>query len=542
MKLNSSFLLFFLLVVSVISEAQSADYIFINGKIFTSNEKRPFVSAVSIKGNKLSAAGNDLDIQKQAGDKTIIINLKGRTVVPGFNDAHFHSEPYSIGYTIASPQDGTWLSWQQLQDSIKVAVQHIPKGTFIYAEMGEEAGTDTSITRFVLDQLAPDHPLYLHAYWGHVAYFNSAALKALKLSETEADPKGGFFGRVPGTNRLNGRSYESAVVMLAARRPSDEKQFTDMLRDLGNQAAYLGLTTIQNMCNNNPPEEFIAAMRKQPLPIRFRLIRWAEMKPNGAINIPAKNVSKVVEGLPLVSVSGTKWVLDGTPIERLASTTTGYNDRKEWHGQFDFTKGEIRKIISELRSRNDQPLFHVVGDSTINFVLGALSKNTALWSKRSVRFEHSDELMPDKYLLAKRLSITVVQNPTHFSIVSLLRQRYDEHLLQNAMSMKSLLRAGIPIAIGSDGPLNPFLNIMFACMHPFRPSEALTVEEAVIAYTRGSASAEMQMNKGMLVPGQLADLVVLSHDIFTAPLQQLPATHSLLTMVDGKIIYQEGIK
>jgi predicted amidohydrolase YtcJ len=112
-------------------------------------------------------------------------------------------------------------------------------------------------------------------------------------------------------------------------------------------------------------------------------------------------------------------------------------------------------------------------------------------------------------------------------------------LLQNAEAMKSLLQAGIPVALGSDGPLNPYLNIMFACMHPFRPAEALTVEQAVIAYTKTSAYAEMQDDKGVLAPGQLADLVVLSQDIFTVPLQQLPTTSSMLTMVDGKIIYNK---
>jgi predicted amidohydrolase YtcJ len=80
---------------------------------------------------------------------------------------------------------------------------------------------------------------------------------------------------------------------------------------------------------------------------------------------------------------------------------------------------------------------------------------------------------------------------------------------------------------------------MFACMHPFRPAEALTVEQAVIAYTKTSAYAEMRDDKGMLAPGQLADLVVLSHDIFTMPLQQLPATFSVMTMVDGKIVYNK---
>ena len=131
----------------------------------------------------------------------------------------------------------------------------------------------------------------------------------------------------------------------------------------------------------------------------------------------------------------------------------------------------------------------------------------------------------------------VVQNPTHFTVVDVWHQRFDAKLLEEVQPLRSILRAGIPVAIGSDGPLNPYLNLMFACLHPFHPNEALTREEAVIAYTKTSAYAEFKDDKGMLAPGQLADVVVLSDDIFTIPLQQLPATHSVLTMVDGKIVY-----
>jgi predicted amidohydrolase YtcJ len=119
-----------------------------------------------------------------------------------------------------------------------------------------------------------------------------------------------------------------------------------------------------------------------------------------------------------------------------------------------------------------------------------------------------------------------------------MRARWNMQLLQRGMTPKSLIRAGIPVALGSDGPLNPYLNIMFACIHPVHPSEAIAREEAVIAYTRTAALAEgLQYVKGKLRPGKLADLTVLSQDIFTILLDALPATYSVLTMVNGKIVH-----
>jgi len=118
----------------------------------------------------------------------------------------------------------------------------------------------------------------------------------------------------------------------------------------------------------------------------------------------------------------------------------------------------------------------------------------------------------------------------------------DSKQLDNAQPLRSLLAAEIPVALGSDGPLNPFLNIMFATTHPDQPSEAITREQAVIAYTRTSAYAEFaEKDKGTLEPGKLADLAVLSQDIFQVATEELPKTESILTLVGGKIVYDGHI-
>jgi predicted amidohydrolase YtcJ len=158
-----------------------------------------------------------------------------------------------------------------------------------------------------------------------------------------------------------------------------------------------------------------------------------------------------------------------------------------------------------------------------------------LWEGKRLRFEHGDGLFPDLLPLVKALGIVVVQNPAHFS-------GFGEGGEKLSQPLHSLLEAGIPIALGSDGPVNPYLNIMLAVIHSNHHAEALSREQALIAYTRGSAYAEFEeQNLGTLGPGKLADLAVLSQDIFSVSLDELPKTRSLLTLVGGRTVYDAGL-
>ena len=138
------------------------------------------------------------------------------------------------------------------------------------------------------------------------------------------------------------------------------------------------------------------------------------------------------------------------------------------------------------------------------------------------------------------MGIVIVQNPMHLGLPQVMAARWNNRS-PYLQAMRSLIDNNIPLAFGSDGPHNPFLNIMLAAIHPDNPAEAIKVEEAVIAYTLGSAYAEFKENeKGTLTVGKLADLSVLSQDIFSIPIQQLPATSSLMTIIDGKIVFENA--
>ena len=178
-----------------------------------------------------------------------------------------------------------------------------------------------------------------------------------------------------------------------------------------------------------------------------------------------------------------------------------------------------------------------MGDETTDAIFDALEARGSgvEWIARRLRIEHGDGVVRDLIPRAKQLGVVIVQNPSHFTWPEMMRARLGPHM----QPLRSLLDAGIPVALGSDGPLNPFLNLMFATLHPYAPTQAITREEAVRAYTHGSAFAEFaEHDKRSLGAGKLADLTVLSQHIFTVAPQEVPQTHSVLTIVGGEIVHE----
>ena len=205
-----------------------------------------------------------------------------------------------------------------------------------------------------------------------------------------------------------------------------------------------------------------------------------------------------------------------------------------------FPESEMKSMLRESLENNDPLLLHVSGYRSGAAMLDAMESmgGAKVWNGKRVRFEHGDGLFPDLIPRVKEMGIVVVQNPSHLNSGAILG---GGNVFQEAQPVHSLLAAGIPVALGSDGPTNPYLNIMFAVTHEDHPAEGITREQAVVAYTLTSAYAEFaEKDKGSLEPGKLADLAVLSQDIFTVPLPELPKTESVLTMVGGKSIYDAG--
>jgi predicted amidohydrolase YtcJ len=514
--------------------------ILFNGKIFTA-EQQQFIQALAIQGDRIAAVGDSDRIRKMAGPLTKLIDLRGRVVIPGLNDAHNHmrirpANWVDLQFTDSLPKGS------ELLRAIREAVHKYPPGTFLAATIGTAVFRDTTVDRVRLDGAAPSHPVILTTFTGHAAILNSAALTKLGISENEADPLGGRYERT-SDGKLTGVLREYATVRLSRRigdLTSDKDAIAELRATLADSAER-GITTLQIMSEKMAPGRYVDLSKQVPNLIRLRIMRMPMTSTNGRDNSEGQSIPR--NPSPLITVSGTKWLLDGVPVEG-TFTPRSAKPGLQFFGdlQMSLPPRELYAMLRETDQSGDQLLVHVTGYAAAAAMLEAMQNSGGVqeWAPRRVRFEHGDALFPDLIPRVKRLGVIVVEQGTHLDMTEIAPELMPSIRAEKSQPMRSLLAAGIPLVLSSDedGSSNPFLEIMLATKHPNHPSEAISREEAVIAYTRTAAYAEFaEKEKGSLASGKLADLAVLSQDIFTVPSGDLPETVSILTIVGGKMIY-----
>lgn len=515
---------------------QRPDLVLVNGRIFTGVPGQPWAEALAITGERLSAVGGDEAMRASAGPSTRLIDLRGRIVIPGLNDAHTHPGAAPRRETLGGPSAAVHdPTFAEILERLKSAVARAPNQVWLDGEIGTAVLDDPQATRFALDAVTPDHPVVLSSWTGHGTLLNTAALRRLGVRDDEPDPPGGFYGRMPGTTTLSGVAHEYAEYRLR-RRIQEEATDADHRAEFerfAKEAAGLGITTVQAMMTALPVERAARLVAPGGFPVHLRVIDFPLVATPSA-----RPAALAGDRLP---PPGTKLILDGTPVERLMWLREPYADRAT-RGQANFTPGELDAFLERARDAGMQPMVHAVGDAAIDAVLDALDRTGGqTWQALRPRIEHGDLLRPDHHERARRVGAVVVQNPSHFMLHDVMRARLGDDPGRRPTAVRSIVAAGIPLAIGSDGPLNPFLNLLFAVTNANNPSEALTLEQALAAYTSGSAFAEHQEgDKGTLEVGKLADVAVLSQDIFKVPAAALPATTSVLTIVGGRIVHEQA--
>jgi predicted amidohydrolase YtcJ len=506
--------------------AQSPDLILTNGKIFTADVGRLYVQALAIKGNVITAIGTNAEIEKLAVAKTNRIDLKGKTVVPGFNSAHEHlgfHAPVGLQYTLPElTVDGPTKA--AILDSITQLVKKARPNQWIQGPIGITVLYDTTV-RNALDRIAPYNPVMLQVWTGHGMILNKKGLEMSGLSDLSTDPVGGWYDRVESSNKICAVHENAQAPAWGMWAVSEPENLIKGLRDYAQQQIAAGITSVQVMGSNINGPHVYRIFKEANLPYRVRVIAWPRSTSKGRQLSEWK--IKNMNPSPWVKISGIKYMIDGTPLEGNALMKKPYPNKPDWYGKLSIPTDTLRKILLETLNGGPQLMMHIVGDSSFTVVLSLMKEmaNNSQWSRKRVRMEHNGGgiLSAEQIKSLKELGVLMMHTPKYGS---------------EAM-LRSLLEMGVSLGISPDGTTNPFLDILRITTAMSNPNENITREQAVIAFTKTNSYAEFEENrKGTLTPGKLADLAILSQDIFLVPSEQLAATYSEITMVDGKIVYR----
>ncbi|MGH7789645.1 MAG: amidohydrolase [Candidatus Binatia bacterium] len=517
---------------------RGADMLLCNGKVFTANPDQPSADAVAIQAGVITAVGSADVLRGLADAHTEILDLGGRTVIPGFNDAHVHVLPFFPFPTFFVGLDP---SLDEATAALAPLAAAAPEGGTIGGSIGATVLDDPTATRFLLDGIAPQNPVVMQGFTGHGMLFNTALMDRLGVAADQPDPPGGFFVRDPDTGIISGVAHEYAQFIMERQYIAQQSEAAAIAvyRIMDQVFASQGITSVQLMAGQ-PTLQLARLLAAADPKLRWRIIRMP--MPTDA-DWPLDDVDgHEAFSHPHVMISGLKYFLDGTPIERLAALRIPYADRPESSGHLNFSAADIEQMLRSAIDADQQPMFHAVGDRAIETLLTAMEAVAppATWQRLRPRVEHGDVLPPDLFERARAVGLVVVQNPIHFTLTDEFGLRFDAERLAQNQPMQTLLREGIPLALGSDSPATPLDDIQLAIAHPANPAEGLTREQALLAHTSGAAYAEhAEQYKGRLAPCMLADITVLSLDILTVPLAEVPNAKPLLTMVGGEIVYRD---
>jgi predicted amidohydrolase YtcJ len=303
------------------AEAAPSRTIFHGGTVFTSNPGALWAQAIAVEDGRVIAVGSNAAVLARANHHTRVIDLGGRVVIPGLNDAHVHVVVPQGAYLNAPtfvPGPGPGLA--EIEGILAGGASATPPGTWLFAFFGSAIFDDDQANRFALDTVSPDHPVVLFGWTGHGMLLNSKAMEMLGISETEPDPHGGHFVRVPGSNVITGEAHEYAEFGIRRRLLGllSDADIVDQYRVFADQAARLGYTSLQDMAIGLTQERTLRVLGAAKLPLRVRSICFP-LTPGEDCEVTCEPNEK--KGA-LVRASGTKWITDGTPIERLAFVET----------------------------------------------------------------------------------------------------------------------------------------------------------------------------------------------------------------------------
>ncbi len=546
------------------SSKPKPDVIFVHGNIYTGIPASSAFSsvvryeAIAVRGDRILAIGKNADVAALKGAQTQVIDLGGHFVVPGFNDAHLHLD--SAGATKLSVDLTGVKSLDELRTRVQHKVDSARAGAWILGAGWDETLWPVKVTpmRWDLDEVSNGHPVFLQRIDGHIAVANTQALQLASITLASRDPQGGHIDRNEA-GEPTGILRETA--QLAVRevipKPTHDQRREGLQLALADLAEH-GVTSAQDFSPGWENFQIYEELEKESK-LTARICEWLPF------DEPVEDLSRERDSHPqsdlMLHTGMLKGFMDGSLGSHTAAMLEPYTDDPKNSGLPRYDADKLNEMTSERVLAGFQIGFHAIGDKGVQMALDAFAgaqkaakdahaKGANGGDDYRLRIEHAQITSPAQIAQFKQLKIIASMQPNHLlTDMRWAQDRLGPKRAATSYAWLAFLNKGVPLAFGTDypvEPVTPFRGLYAAVTresedgrHEYFPGQRLTIDQAIAAYTAGSAFAEFQeKNKGTLAPGMLADFAVLDRDLTAIPPDKILATKVLRTVIGGRTVYE----
>jgi predicted amidohydrolase YtcJ len=523
------------------------DAIYYHGNVITGvslPDASQRVAALAVGGHKIVATGDDATVLRLKQPGTKLVDLKGAFVMPGFNDAHVHLA--NAGQTKLSVDLNGCTSLADLLRRVGVAANQALPGQWLLGGGWDHTlwANQTLPTRQDLDRVSEGHPALFDRVDGHIAVANSAALGIAGVTRQTPNPAGGQFDR-DANGDLTGIVRESPAQDLIQKHippPSSDLRRRAILLAVKDASAH-GVTSVQD---NSDWEDFLIyqQLEREGL-LTVRISEWLRF--DDPVDLLLKHKSAQPADDRMLHTGMLKGFMDGSLGSRTAALLSPYADDPANSGLPRYEQARLNAMTKERAAAGFQIGLHAIGDRAVEMALNALANGGPAMRNR---IEHSQVVQPQDISRYKSLGIVASMQPSHLlTDMNWAGARLGPQRAHFAYAWKAFLDAGVPLAFGTDypvEPITPFRGVYAGVTRSneagnksYFPEDKLQIGEVLFAYTQGSAYAEFSdLYKGRLAPGYVADFVVLDRDLTAIPAGEILKTRVLRTVVDGRVVYE----
>lgn len=558
-RLNQIVLLFSAILIlwgGCSNKKPAADTILTNARVYTVNSSKPWGEAVAVRNARILFVGSGRDVLRYRGPDSKVIDAGGRLLLPGIEDSHVHF--VSGSESLAKVDLSGTRTVEEVQERIrKFAAEH-PQAAWVQGRGWMYAAFPGNMPhKKFLDDVVPDRPAVMRCADGHTTWVNSRALSLAGIGRDTKDPENGKIVREEN-GEPTGALLEAAgsLVSRVIPKPSPEETLA-ALREGLREAARYGVVRVHGMGGEFEALDLFDRLRREgSLTVRVSAAMWVNSPGPTEEDWKAYEEARTKFNDEWISTGGAKLMLDGVIDSGTGAMLDPYETQRENRGKLFWEPEAFKKAVAQINSRGLQVSTHAIGDAAIRLALDAYEEAGRATGKSDLRnkIEHAENIAADDISRFGRLGVVASFQPLHANpdpawmgtwIVNVGPERE-----QRAFPWKAVLDGGGRLAFGSDWPvvtINPWPGIQLAVTRQdfagrpaggWIPQQKVQLADAVFAYTMGGAYAmHREKDEGSLEAGKLADLILLSQNIFDADPHKIAETKVILTMVGGKIVH-----